>query len=261
MVVTLLVSAFLITSAPFTARAVPSSSIDNGQDTLFFVGDSLTVGTKAFGKLQTRIERLNIWDGVVINAKVGRRTDQSLRVLATAMPEDTTALVVALGTNDVITRRDTTYPAWVINEVMEAAAGLPVLWFNTEFSPTGRGDWRFRSRRFNRALRDAQTEWDNLVIADWYNFFVPKGKTNFQSDGVHLSTSAYKLRAQFTESQLRRFGEKVVNATTTTTTTTTTTLPVPESTTAPPSSATSSSTSSSTTTSSTTTTTTASSTP
>ena len=247
MITVLLVTTFLATATPLQALPTPSTAIDtstaidNGQGSLFFIGDSLTVGTQAFGNLESRLQRLNIWDEVVINAKVGRRTDQSLKVLSTSIPEDTTALVVALGTNDVISRRETSYPSWVINEVMEASDGLPVLWFNTEFSPTGRGDWRFRSRRFNRALRLAQAEWSNLVIADWYNYFVPKGKTRFQSDGVHLSPSAYKQRARFTESQVRQFGEQIVSATTTTTTTSTTTTTVPTTTapsitpTAPPS--------------------------
>ena len=201
---------------------------ENGQGSLFFVGDSLTVGTKAFGSLQKRLDQLQIWDQVIVNAKVGRRTDQSLRLLSTAMPDDTSAIVIALGTNDVITRREPKYPAWVIDQVMEASGGLPVLWFNTEFSPTGRGDWRFRSRRFNRALREAREEWPNLVIADWYTYFTPRGKNRFQADGVHLSVSAYKVRASFTETQVRRFGQSIVDATTTTapasTTTTTTTI-------------------------------------
>lgn len=145
------------------------------------------------------------------------------------MPVSTTAIVLALGTNDVISRREPAYPAAVIEQVMHASQGLPVLWVNTDFSPTGRGDWRFRSRRFNRALRDAQAEWPNLEIADWYTFFTPRGKARFIADGVHLSVSGYKLRAQFTESQVRKFGNRIVDATTTTTTslapsTTTTTV-------------------------------------
>lgn len=215
-------------SSPDDALADVLLFPENGQGSLFFVGDSLTVGTKAFGDLQKRLDKLQMWDRVIINAKVGRRTDQSLSVLTQSMPEDASAIVVALGTNDVISRREPQYPAWVINEVMELSGGLPVLWFNTDFSPTGRGDWRFRSRRFNRALRDAREEWPNLVIGDWYSFFTPKGKNRFQSDGVHLSVSAYKLRASFTETQIRKFGQLIVDATTTTTTTYVPTSTLPE---------------------------------
>ena len=209
-------------TTPNDAQADSLLFPENGQGSLYFVGDSLTVGTKAFGNLQYRLDKLRMWNRVVINAKVGRRTDQSLSLLSQSLPEDTSAIVVALGTNDVISRREPTYPTQVINQVMEVSGGLPVLWFNTDFSPTGRGDWRFRSRRFNRALREAREEWPNLVIADWYSYFTPKGKSRFQADGVHLSVSAYKLRAAYTETQIRRFGQSIVDATTTTTTTSTT---------------------------------------
>ena len=227
MALVLIMAALVVGKAsPNDAQADSLLFPENGQGSLFFVGDSLTVGTKAFGKLQDRLDKLRMWNRVVINAKVGRRTDQSLSLLSQSLPEDTSAIVVALGTNDVISRREPTYPTQVINQVMEASSGLPVLWFNTDFSPTGRGDWRFRSRRFNRALREAQNEWPNLVIADWYSFFTPKGKSRFQDDGVHLSVSAYKLRATFTESQIRRFGQSIVDATTTTTSTTSTTTTI-----------------------------------
>lgn len=249
--------AVVVTQASASTEAVSAVAprqLSNGQETLFFVGDSLTVGTQAFGQLQKRLEQTGIWNRVAIDARVGRRSDQSLKVLENKMPAATTAIVIALGTNDVISRREASYPSWVINRVMESSRGLPVLWFNTEFSPTGRGDWRFRSRRFNRALREAQNDWSNLIIADWYNFFTPKGKVRFQSDGVHLSVSAYKLRAVFTESQIRNFGTEIVNATTTTSTTTTTTTEPPLTTTVAPSTSTTTSSTTSTTTTSTTTT-------
>jgi lysophospholipase L1-like esterase len=220
-----------------TQAAQPRATA-NGQQTLLFVGDSLTVGTSWFGSLKSKIDDLRIWNNTTIDAKVGRLATEGVSVLQKQITPRTTAVVVALGTNDMISRRDPAYPPIAIDAVMQEAHDLPVLWFNLKFSPTGRGDWRTRARRFNRALRAAQLRWPNLIIADWYSAFTPAGKAQYISDGVHLNVSGYKARAAFTIKQLKTFGTLVVNASTTTTTTvapttsttispTTTTVPSP----------------------------------
>ena len=203
-------------------QAAQSLSTANGQQTLLFVGDSLTVGTSWFGSLKSKIDDLRIWNNTTIDAKVGRLATEGVSVLQKQITPRTTAVVVALGTNDMISRRDPAYPPIAIDSVMQEARNLPVLWFNLKFSPTGRGDWRTRARRFNRALRAAQLRWPNLIIADWYSAFTPAGKAQYISDGVHLNVSGYKARAAFTIAQLKSFGNAIVNATTTTTTSTTT---------------------------------------
>jgi hypothetical protein len=221
--VILVASLALFSVVPSTASPVPIAP--NGQGTLLFVGDSLTVGTTYFGTLKTRVNNLRIWPSVIIDAKVGRLTTEGAKTIAKKISPSTTAIVVALGTNDMISRRDPAYPPIAIDTVMEQTRGLPVLWCNVEFSPIGRGDWRFRARRFNRALRDAQSRWPNLIIADWDKAFTPSGKSRYIADGVHLTVSGYKTRATFSISQLKSFGSTIVNASTTTTTTTTTLSP------------------------------------
>jgi lysophospholipase L1-like esterase len=227
----LVASLTLISVVPTIASPVPFA--ENGQGTLLFVGDSLTIGTNYFGNLKTRIGQLRTWPAVTIDAKVGRLATEGAKIVQKKLTPTTTAIVIALGTNDMISRRDAAYPPVAIDAVMEQSQGLPVLWCNVEFSPTGRGDWRFRARRFNRALRDAQSRWPNLIIADWDKAFTPSGASRYIADGVHLTVSGYKTRATFSINQLKSFGSTIVNASTTSTTTTlaTTTTVAPSTTT------------------------------
>jgi cell division septation protein DedD len=145
------------------------------------------------------------------------------KVIANKLTNTTTAIVVALGTNDMISNSATWYPRYAIDTVMEQAGGLPVLWVNLEFSPTGRADWRSRGVRFNRALQAATSDYPNLTIADWNKFFTPKGQNRFVADGVHLSVTGYKTRSSYFINQMKLFGQRIVDATTTTSTSSTTT--------------------------------------
>lgn len=212
-------------SAP--ARVDASAIGSNGQGSLLFIGDSLTVGSVAFGKLKERIVATGIWTKVVIDAKVGRKASESVEILKSRAGTRTTAVVIALGVNDMISRTEPWYPAWVINKVMKQTSGRPVLWINPKFSPTGRRDWVFRANRFARALRAAQTTWPTLTIADWNKTFVPRGAVRFIADGVHLTVSGYKSRATFCVHAIADFGTTIVDSSTTTTTLPepTTTLP------------------------------------
>jgi hypothetical protein len=222
-----LVGALCVTAfvAPQLAVAAPPpvSISPNGQGRLLIIGDSLSVGTDYFGKLQTRIERLAIWSTVSIDDKPGRKASLAAPILDKQLTSGTTAIVIALGTNDMISRTESWYPQYVIDLVMAKTRNLPVLWVNTEFSALGRRDWISRSVRFNRALVKAQARWPQLRIADWNNSFVPKAASRFIADGVHLTVSGYKTRASFTVNALRVFGIQAVDASTTTTTTSTST--------------------------------------
>lgn len=192
----------------------------NGQGTLLVVGDSLTVGTEAFGSLTKRVSALGTWANVVMDAKEGRKASLGASVIEKGLTASTTALVVALGTNDMISKPETWYPRWVIDYVMQKTRGVPVLWVNLEFSQTGRSDWRARGVRFNKELRLAKLRYPNLTIADWNTAFTPISKSRFIADGVHLSVSGYKTRSNFLVPAISSFGNSIVNASTTTTTTT-----------------------------------------
>jgi len=194
----------------------------NGQGTLLFVGDSLTVGSDAFGSLATRTRNTGIWTRVTMDARVGRTARAGVSTVATKLTRHTTAIVVALGTNDMLSKPESWYPSWVIDKVMSQTKGRPVLWFTLEYSATSRREWRSRAARFNRSLKAAQQRWPQLMVADWNAFFVPNKVSRFIADGVHLTVSGYRTRASFTLRQIQEFGNIVVNASTTTTTTTTT---------------------------------------
>lgn len=248
-------TSILAAPAPVSARAGDINA--HGQGTLLFIGDSLTVGADAFGALATNLRRSGLWSAVVMDAKVGRKASQGVATLAGRMEttRNPTAIVIALGTNDMISQRSTSYPADVIDRVMNESLGVPVLWVTPTFSATIRPDWRQRAARFNRALRAARAEWPNLTVADWAGYFSPKGGSRFIADGVHLTVTAYKARASWTLRETTAFGRAIITATTTTTSTsTTTTSSVPVSTTVVPTSSPTSAPSSSVTTSAPTTT-------
>ena len=206
---------------PTDGRALSINA--NGQGTLYVVGDSLTVGTEAFGSLSTKVNALGTWTDVVMDAKVGRKASLGASVIRKGISSSTTALVIALGTNDMISKPETWYPRWVIDIVMQNTRGLPVLWVNLEFSQTGRSDWRARGVRFNKELRLAKLRYPNLTIADWNTAFTPKSKSRFINDGVHLTVSGYRTRSSFMVPAIYSFGSAIVNASTTTSTSTTTT--------------------------------------
>jgi lysophospholipase L1-like esterase len=218
--------------------AAPRALTPDGQGALVFIGDSLTVGADAFGALATNLRRPRTWTAVVLDAKVGRTASQGASTLASRMTRtrDVTAVVIALGTNDMISQRAASYPPAVIEKVMHESLGVPVLWVTPTFSASIRPDWRQRALRFNRALRAAQQEWPNLYVADWAGKFVPKGASRFIADGVHLTVSGYKTRASWTVRQVSSFGRTIIDATTTSSTTsstTTTTTTIPATTTPP----------------------------
>ena len=246
--VTAIALAFAVT-VPSLAKATPTPRLigANGQGTLLFIGDSLTVGADAFGSLASRTRDTSMWTKVIMDARVGRTASTGATTLRTRRTAHTTAIVVALGTNDMISKSESWYPSWVIDKVMTESRGLPVLWFNLEFSATSRGDWRARASRFNRSLRLAQVKWPNLTIADWNSHFVPNRVSRFIADGVHLTVHGYRTRASFSVKQLLQFGDVIVNASTTTTTTTTSTSTTTTSTSTSSTSSTTSSTTTSTT--------------
>lgn len=207
-------------AGPGDASARSGDLTAEGQGTLVFIGDSLTVGADAFGAVATNLRRSGLWSAVVMDARDGRTARQGAATLAARMgsARNPTAVVVALGTNDMISQRAASYPAFVIDKVMNESSGVPVLWVTPTFSAAIHPDWRQRAARFNRALRAARSEWPNLFVADWAAGFVPRGASRYIKDGVHLTVSGYRTRAAWTVRQVKTFGRTIIDATTTTTT-------------------------------------------
>lgn len=210
-------------SVPLLAPTASAHSVQNSSSFpspihhVYIIGDSLTVGPQLFASLSRRVTRTKNWNSTLVNAKVGRTIPQGISVLKKAKFRAPTAIVVALGTNDVLSRRKASYPARAIDQFMRAAQGRPVLWFNLEFSKT-RPDWRSRGVRFNKELRRATSRWPNLQIADWDRHFKPKGPSRFIQDGIHLTVSGYKTRATFMVRQLNGWATRLAMQSTTTST-------------------------------------------
>lgn len=234
----------------FAHQATSSAATVASPGTLLVVGDSLTEGATLLGNMRALSVAKGPWKRITIDYRRGRRASDAVPVVRSRLKADrsVSAIVLALGTNDMLSRGEAWYPASVIRRLMAETRGLPVLWVNLAFEPRVRPVQRARSAVFNRELRAATQSWPTLRIADWSRSFVPRGASRFIGDGIHLTTSGYRKRAAWTASQVAAFGTWSSNRTSTTTSTTTTTSTVVEPTT---------STSSTTTTASTTTSTTA----
>jgi lysophospholipase L1-like esterase len=226
-------------SVPLFSHVASAHVIQNSASTptrthhIYIIGDSLTVGPQMFASLSRRVTRTKNWSSTRVNAKVGRTIPQGITVLKKVRFRTPTAIVVALGTNDVLSRREASYPRRIIDNFMQAAQGRPVLWMNVEFSRT-RPDWRSRGVRFNRELRKATSRWPNLQIADWDKHFSPKGPSRFIQDGIHLTVSGYKTRTSFMVAQLNSWSLRLWNQSTTTTTVPATSTTEPHDTTSVP---------------------------
>jgi len=218
----LLVLALAVVSPISGATAKTQSFNANGQGNLLIIGDSLTLGADAFGSLAAKIRKTRKWTSVSIDTRVGRKASVGADMLADKILDHTTAIVIALGTNDMMSRTESWYPRWVIDRVMANTLDIPVLWVNLKYSDT-RLNWKSRGNKFNKALKQAKLRYPTLTIADWNTSFIPKSASRFIEDGVHLTVSGYRTRATFLVPTIAKFGTAIVNATSTTTSTTTTT--------------------------------------
>jgi hypothetical protein len=178
------------------------------------------LGANAFGSLAEKVRKTNRWTSVSINTRVGRKASVGADMLPDKILGNTTAIVVALGTNDMMSRTESWYPRWVIDRVMANTLDIPVLWVNLKYS-NDRLNWKSRGNKFNKALKQAKLRYPTLTIADWNTSFIPKSGSRFIEDGVHLTVSGYRTRATFLIPAITKFGTAIVNATSTTSTTTT----------------------------------------
>ena len=215
----LLVLALAIISPTSGATAKSPLINANGQGNLLIIGDSLTLGADAFGSLAAKIRKTRKWTSVSIDTRVGRKASVGADMLPDKILNHTTAIVIALGTNDMMSRTESWYPRWVIDRVMANTLDIPVLWVNLKYSDT-RLNWKSRGNKFNKALKQAMLRYPTLTIADWNTSFIPKSASRFIEDGVHLTVSGYRTRTTFLVPAISKFGTAIVNATTTTTSTT-----------------------------------------
>jgi lysophospholipase L1-like esterase len=233
------VATALAMTIPTIANATVRTNIEpyggpkaNGQHTLLVIGDSLTDGARAFGGLQTRLEKLPMWSKVIIDSRWGRRGPEGITVLRRHLEknQNITAVVFALGTNDLLSRRQKTYPRELIAAYNNEFGHIPTLWIDAQYS-ANHPDWNMRARRFSRVIANVSASRDTMHHASWFQNF-QRTSPWYQFDGVHLSPRGYRMRSDFIVKQARVFGRTVILSTTTTTTPETTTpeSTVPEST-------------------------------
>lgn len=201
-----------ITSMPPTTSVTSTSSetmtTTTTMHSLRIIGDSLHHGADVFGSLSDRIEASGRWRQTRFDSVPGRSIRQGARLLKKLPPAQDEVLMIALGTNDMLSRTSRTYPAYAIDLLMRRTAGRPVMWLTIEFDRT-RPDWRSRGVRFNRELRRAAARWPNLTVADWSRHFEPRGASRFVSDGIHLTTTGYRKRANWTTQQLKQWHRRL----------------------------------------------------
>lgn len=231
----------IVLCVPTIVNATTRTSIEpyggpkgNGQDTLLVVGDSLTQGAAVFGKLRERLLKLGTWSNVVIDYKYGRRGPEGIVAMRERLKKNPniTAVIFALGTNDLLSRRYPTYPQQLIDSYNKEFAHIPTLWVDAQYS-SAHPDWNVRARRYVRAIAAASATSTNTYHASWFKNFDRKSPW-YQFDGIHLSPRGYRMRADFIVQQARLFGPKVVDSSTTTTTQPTTTTSIEPTTTLPP---------------------------
>ena len=217
--------------------------------TLLVVGDSLTEGANLLGGLGEMLRTRSPWTTTVMDHKRGRRVSDAVSVVRSHLSRNRkiSAIVVALGTNDMLSHGESSYPATAITSLMSVTRGLPVLWVNVTFDGKVRPIQRTRGANFNRALNSARASWPELRVADWSAAFVPRGASRYIADGIHLTTSGYRTRATWTVSRIIEFAtwnsdrtSTTSSSTTSTSTTTTTTVSAGTSTTTTVSTSTSS---------------------
>jgi len=219
---------------------VASAVAPQPQTTLLVLGDSLTWGTNYFSKSQTRLAAAKNFEVVLVDSRWGRRISggTSTRYSGNAALKQLvidgvrpTAVIVALGTNDVaILTKRREYVA-LIQELMTTIGNVPVAWVNVhriDSASTMR-----QSQRFNAAVAQVLANYPLASVFDWAEVAKSNPKV-IDPDKIHLTTLGHEVRTKtYLEiaATLAQRASDMTTTTTTTTTSTTTTTTVPPTTT------------------------------
>jgi lysophospholipase L1-like esterase len=215
-----------------TARPPQSPPVGS---TLLVLGDSLTWGTNYFAKSQSRLAATNHFEKVLVDSRWGRRISglNSTRYSGNAALKQLfsdglrpTAVIVALGTNDVaILSKRREYLA-VIRELMDTIGNVPVAWLTVhrvDSASTTR-----QSQRFNSTLVQALSSYPLASVYDWATVVKNEPKV-LDPDKIHLTSLGNEVRTQVYLELAATLAQRVVDTTVTTTTvgasTITTTVP------------------------------------
>ncbi len=177
-----------------TPTAADSAAVGSGNNKVYTVGDSLTVGMRDAGGLRDKYTAAG-WDSTDIEATVGERTEQAIvKVTAdSAIVAQAGTVVVMLGTN-----QSTGY-ADKIKQMVDTIRGI---------NPTANIVWmNSRTDKQDYAADNASLLLQSLAlkfkVIDWSSEYAKnKAKYPGAGDGIHLNGAGYAAKSTFLISQL-----------------------------------------------------------
>ncbi|MGA1312169.1 MAG: SGNH/GDSL hydrolase family protein [Ilumatobacteraceae bacterium] len=234
--------ALLLTALVALSGIVAVPRLDSApppRTTLLVLGDSLTWGSNYFAKAQTRLAATGTFDTVVVDGWWSRRiggiisTTYSGTNTYKKLTKDglrPTAVIVALGTNDVFFLSKKREYATIIRELMDAIGPLPVVWLNVHRVESA--TTISRSRVFNATLSRVLADYPNASVYDWVET-VKKNPSLMAFDKIHLQPSGYEARTRAYLALASELAQRASDLTSTTTTTLPTTTIAPTTSVAP----------------------------
>ena len=207
------------------AIASPANATANPPTTLLVLGDSLTWGANYFAKSQARLAAANTFDVVLVDSRWGRRTSglSSTRYSGNAALKQLiadgvrpTAVIVALGTNDVAIFTKRREYVTLIQDLMTTIGNVPVAWVNVhriDSASTIRG-----SRRFNAALGQVLANYPLANVFDWAEVAKNNPKV-IDPDKIHLTPLGHEVRTKVYLELATTLAQRASDITTTTTST------------------------------------------
>ena len=234
------ISAIALAMSLMIVPAQGSDKPTNSGTTLLVLGDSLTWGANYFTRTQSRLASSGLFASIRVDARWGRRISgpTSSRYSGSVAYRELvksgvapTAVIVALGSNDVailVKRRE--YIA-AIQDLMKAIGNVPVVWVNvyrTDSTTTARN-----SQRLNAVLVDVLTNYPRASIYDWSNLArTTAGLTD--PDKIHLTPLGHEVRTKVYLELAATLAQRASDMTTTTTVAPTTVPTTVAPTTVPP---------------------------
>ena len=162
---------------PMSAGSGSASSASG--NSLYIVGDSLTVGSAPY--IKSRCKKKGI--DVNIDALTGRSTQEGALRIDSGRSAD--VVVIALGTNDLGSPSAVQSAG---NKMMNAiGSSTTTYWINVKKKNSDSS-----SREINKAIEKVAGNYSNLNVID---YFSQVNDSYFAGDGVHLNSQGYKWRA------------------------------------------------------------------
>lgn len=238
-VASVVTAASLLVGLGLAAIAGPASATTNPPTTLLVLGDSLTWGANYFSKSQARLAAAKNFDVVLVDSRWGRRVSglASTRYSGNAALKQLiadgvrpTAVIVALGTNDVAMFTKRREYVTLIQELMTTIGNVPVAWVNVhriDSTNTTR-----QSQRFNAAIGQVLANYPLASVFDWAQIAKSNPKV-VDPDKIHLTPLGHEVRTKVYLEIAATLAQRASDMTTTTTSTTTSTVPPTPTTVAP----------------------------